>query len=209
MTADPMRRGSFIVLDGVDGCGKTTQAERLVRRLRAEGTPEVLHLREPGGTALGEALRGLLLSREHSPGSAVETLLFAASRRQMLDELVGPALERGAWVVCERFHPSTFAYQAWAGNLDPAAVMALLEGWAGTPRPELVCVLDLPVESAARRRGEPTDRIEDKGLIYQQRVAQGYRVFAERYHEAVLIDGSESPEVVAEAVWKEVTRRAR
>lgn len=209
MTGDSIRRGSFIVLDGVDGCGKTTQADRLVRRLRAEGTAKVLHLREPGGTALGEALRELLLSRAHDPSSAVETLLFAASRRQMLDELVGPALERGAWVVCERFHPSTFAYQAWAGDLDPASVMALLEGWAGTPRPELVCVLDVPVESAARRRGDPTDRIEDKGLIYQQRVAQGYRVFAERYHEAVLIDGSQPVEVVADAVWKEVSRRAR
>jgi dTMP kinase len=209
MTADSSERGSFIVLDGVDGCGKTTQAERLVQRLRAQGVSEVLHLREPGGTALGEALRGLLLSRDHDPGSAVETLLFAASRRQMLDELVGPALERGAWVVCERFHPSTFAYQAWAGDLDPASVMALLEGWAGTPRPELVCVLDLPVESAARRRGDPTDRIEDKGLIYQQRVAEGYRSFAERYHEAVLIDGSESAEQVEAAVWEEVSRRAR
>jgi dTMP kinase len=207
MRADSKERGAFIVIDGVDGCGKTTQARRLVNRLRGGGVAEVLHLREPGGTALGEALRGLLLSREHAPSAAVETLLFAASRRQMLDELVGPALERGAWVVCERFHPSTFAYQAWAGDLEPSAVMSLLEGWAGSPRPELVCVLDVPVESAARRRGEPTDRIEDKGLIYQQRVAEGYRAFAQRYHEAVLIDGSEAPDLVEMAVWKEVQHR--
>lgn len=208
MTGDFIARGAFIVLDGVDGCGKTTQAERLVSRLRDEGAAEVLHLREPGGTALGEALRGLLLSREHDPSSAVETLLFAASRRQMLDELVQPALARGAWVVCERFHPSTFAYQAWAGDLEPASVMSLLEGWAGSPRPELVCVLDVPVESAARRRGNPTDRIEDKGLIYQQRVAEGYRAFADRYHDAVLIDGSLDADAVAAQVWKEVERRA-
>jgi len=200
------KRGSFLVIDGVDGCGKSTQAERLVRRLSDEGVNEVLHLREPGGTSLGEVLRELLLSREHDPTPAVESLLFAASRRQMLDELVEPALARGAWVVCERFHPSTFAYQAWAGELDPAAVMGLLEGWAGTPRPELVCVLDLPVESAARRRGEPTDRIEDKGLIFQQHVAEGYRVFAERYHEAVLLDGGQAPDAVAEAIWNEVQR---
>lgn len=206
MNGAPSTRGRFVVLDGVDGCGKTTQAERLAARLRESGGREVLHLREPGGTALGEALRGLLLSREHAPGAAVETLLFAASRRQMLDELVAPALDRGAWVVCERFHPSTFAYQGWAGDLEPDTVMALLEGWAGRPRPELVCVIDVPVESAARRRGDPTDRIEDKGLVYQQRVAEGYRAFAERYHEAVLIDGARAVEDVAADVWKEVER---
>src|SRR5262245_41964532 len=102
-------RGRFVVLDGIDGCGKTTQAARLAEALRRDSTGasshETLHLREPGSTRLGEALRELLLERGLSPSPAVEALLFAAARRQMLDELVEPALSRGAHVVVERFHP--------------------------------------------------------------------------------------------------------
>src|SRR5262245_34284111 len=115
------RRGLFVVIDGVDGCGKSTQAERLVRALAtlpgADPERAPLHLREPGSTKLGETLRGLLLGRGREMSPAVETLLFAAARRQMLDELVRPALAAGRLVVCERFHPSTFAYQAVAGGL--------------------------------------------------------------------------------------------
>ena len=109
MAAEGQRRGRFIVLDGIDGCGKTTQAERLANELSKAS--EVLHLREPGSTALGESLRALLLGREMSLTPEVETLLFTAARRQMLEERVAPALASGAHVVCERFHPSTVAYQ--------------------------------------------------------------------------------------------------
>ncbi|MCL4158697.1 UNVERIFIED_CONTAM: hypothetical protein GTU68_000529, partial [Idotea baltica] len=105
------RRGLFLVVDGVDGCGKTTQAGLLAEHL---GVDPGLHLREPGSTELGEALRALLLDHQYLIEPAVETLMFAAARRQMLDELVEPALAAGKTVVCERFHPSTFSYQAIA-----------------------------------------------------------------------------------------------
>ena len=116
-----------MVLDGIDGCGKSTQPRLLVTALEERWDGGVLHLREPGSTAVGEALRGLLLSRDHDLGAAVETLLFTAARRQMLDEVVEPALAAGRAVICERFHPSTYAYQAVAGGLEPEAVLQLLK----------------------------------------------------------------------------------
>ncbi len=182
------------MLDGVDGCGKSTQARLLVEHLDA------LHLREPGSTAVGERVRSLLLDRELDMGPEVETLLFVAARRQTLDELVEPALAAGRDVVCERFHPSTFAYQAVAGGLDPEAVMDLLDTWAGTPSPDLIVLLETDVDHAAERRGEATDRIEDKGLAFQRRVSEGYRLYAELVDHVRVVDGSRSVEEVAAEV---------
>lgn len=196
-------RGRFIVIDGVDGCGKTTQAELLSRAL---GVRDGLHLREPGSTTLGEKLRELLLSRNFEIEPAVETLLFAAARRQMLETVVRPALLRGENVVCERFNPSTYAYQAVAGELDEQQVMSLLTSWSNDPRPDLVVVLDIDVDQAARRRGAARDRIEAKGLDFQRRVAEGYRKYAEAFDEAVLIDGSGDADQVHAAVLREAQR---
>lgn len=199
-------RGRFLVIDGLDGCGKSSQAALLVEALgRREGAAP-LHLREPGSTLLGERLRELLLSREHAIGPAVETLLFAAARRQMLDELVEPALGAGRDVVCERFHPSTLAYQAAAGGLDPEAVLALLLAWAGSPEPDLILVLDLEPELALARRGPPGDRIEDKGLTYQRAVRAGFLAAAQRLARVRIVDAAGTPQEVARAVWREVQR---
>lgn len=211
------RRGRFFVLDGVDGCGKSTQARRLVQSLdRVSDEPEVratpphaLHLREPGSTDLGEKLRTILLSRGPHITPRVETLLFAAARAQMLAELVEPALAAGRHVVCERFHPSTFAYQAVAGGLPEREVLDLLEQWAGEPKPDLVILLTLPAEVAARRRGRATDRIEDKGLEFQRRVALGYARYAELAKNCVTIDGARDESTVARDVFAEVQRALR
>lgn len=203
---DSRDRGRFIVIDGVDGCGKTSQATALVAALAAHGRPAALHLREPGSTVLGERLRELLLSREHTIGPAVEALLFAAARRQMLDELVEPALARGRDVVCERFHPATLAYQAEAGGLETEAVLALLLGWAGRPAPDLVVVLDVDPDVAAARRGPAGDRIEDKGLEFQRRVRQGFLRAAELLPAVRVVAADGPPDAVARAVWEEVQR---
>lgn len=192
-----MSRGRFYVLDGVDGSGKTTQAERWIRALTQSGRPEPLHLREPGGTTAGEALRALLLDRATVLCPESETLLFAASRRQMLVEKVAPALEAGRDVVCERFHASTFAYQAIAGGLDSGAVLELLEAWASDPLPDLEIILHVEPGRALQRRGESRDRIEDRGLDYQRAVAEGYRQYVARVERAVLIDGEGSEADVA------------
>ena len=195
----------FVVLDGVDGCGKTTQAERLTATLRASGR-QALHVREPGSTQVGERVRALLLDPELSMSPEVETLLFAAARRQMLDEIVAPALAAGQVVVCERFHPSTFAYQAIAGDLKPERVMDLLLGWATAPAPDLVLLLELDVAEATRRRGAATDRIEAKGAAYMQRVAAGYGDYARRASErgdasVRVIPAAGAADEVASAVW--------
>ena len=194
-------RGRFLVVDGPDGCGKSTQARLLAEHL---GVEPGLHLREPGSTGLGEGLRALLLDRSQRIGPAAETLMFAAARRQMLEELVAPALARGADVVCERFNPSTFAYQAVAGELDPERVLELLHAWACEPAPDLVLWLDLDVEEAARRRGAASDRIEDKGLDFQRKVAEGYRLYAERDPRVVRIDALGTPEEVHARILQEV-----
>ncbi len=202
-------RARFVVLDGIDGCGKSTQAQRLAERLGRETGRPVRHLREPGSTRLGEGLRALLLGREFAPTANVEALLFAAARAQMLAELVEPALAVGEHVVCERFHPSTFAYQAVAGGLPEAEVLALLQRWAGKPAPDLLLWLDLSVDSALARRGRASDRIEDRGIEFQRAVARGYARYAELVPGVVRIDASRSADEVAEAVWREVTRARR
>ncbi len=198
-------RGRFLVLDGIDGCGKSTQARLLVQGLTVPGGEAPLHMREPGSTGAGERIRAILLETGVTLGAASEALLFAAARRQMLDELVRPAVDAGRDVVCERFHASTFAYQAVAGDLDEEEVLALLSTWAGRPSPDLIILLDIDVEEAALRRGAPSDRIEAKGLDFQRRVAQGYRRYAERDSSAVLVDGRGGAEEVHERVLVEVS----
>ena len=197
-------RGRFYVLDGIDGCGKTTQAGLLCQALeRVEGT-QPLHLREPGSTPVGERIRSILLDQDLVLSPPVEALLFAAARRAMLSDLVAPALVQGRTVVCERFHPSTFAYQAVAGGLDEDEVLDLLHTWAGTPRPDLVILLNLEVDEAARRRGRPSDRIEAKGLDFLRVVAEGYRRSASLLGRIVTVDASGSQEEVHGRVLAEV-----
>ncbi len=205
-------RGLFAVIDGIDGCGKSTQAARLAAALERATGRRTWHLREPGSTALGERLRELVLTRELSLSPAVETLLFTAARRQMLDERVQPARERRENVVCERFHASTYAYQAVAGGLGEERVLALLEDFAGEPKPDIVLLLDVAPELAAsRRHGDRAqianlDRIEAHGIEFQRRVAEGFRRFAARYKETVVIDARGSVDEVFDRIWNEVSR---
>jgi dTMP kinase len=199
--------GRFFVLDGIDGCGKSTQADMLCKSLADLGE-DPLHLREPGSTPVGERIRSILLDPDLCLSSPVEALLFAAARRAMLSDLVAPALSQGRVVVCERFHPSTFAYQAVAGGLDEDEVLDLLHTWAGSPRPDLVVLLDLGVEEAARRRGPATDRIEAKGLDFLRVVAEGYKRSAALLGRVVTVDARGTQDEVHARVLTEV-RRAR
>jgi dTMP kinase len=212
-----MARALFVVIDGVDGCGKSTQAERLVRALAELGRGAALHLREPGSTALGERLREILLGRELALCGEAEALLFCAARAQMLREKVAPALARGVDVVCERFHPSTVAYQASAGGLDEEAVAALLEQWAGAPAPDLVLVLAVDPARARERvlaRGARAagDRFESRGAGFQADVAAGLARWVERARRrggpgrALLVDGDGSADEVHARVLAEVRR---
>lgn len=204
LTPDGPRRGAFLVLDGVDGCGKSTQARRLAARLaadRAEGDAEPLHLREPGSTPLGEELREIFLARRHVLSAEVEVLLLAAARRQMLDTVVGPALAEGRAVVCERFSSSTIAYQGFAGELGEERVERFLDDWASEPAPDLVIVLDVDADLARARRDGDRDRVEDRGEEFQARVAEGFRRYAGGHQRARLVDGTRDEDEVAETVW--------
>lgn len=202
--------GRFLVLDGIDGCGKSTQALRLFEvlseRAAKEGRPGPVHLREPGSTALGERLRELLLDVEAEIGAGGEVLLFAAARRKLLSERVVPALSEGSDVVCERFHAATLSYQAHAGELDFDSVLALLSEWAGEPEPDLCVVLEVDPESAAGRREGGEDRIEARGLDFQRRVAEGFRLCVERLDWVVSVDGAGTVDEVAARVLQEVDR---
>lgn len=197
--------GRFLVLDGIDGCGKSTQAKMLCEALSGDGQGPV-HLREPGSTAVGERIRAILLDPDLVLSSPVEALLFAAARRAMLTDLVGPALAQGQDVVCERFHPSTLAYQAVAGGLDEDEVLDLLHTWAGSPRPDLVILLDLDVDEAAQRVGRPTDRIEAKGIDFLRVVSEGYKRSAALLGRVVSVDAAGTAEQVHERVLAEVER---
>jgi dTMP kinase len=202
-----MTRGRFFVLDGIDGCGKSTQAGRLVAALARAGR-RTEHLREPGSTPAGERIRALLLDPEVALGPEVETLLFVAARRQMLDERVRPALDAGADVVCERFHPATFAYQAVAAGVGEERVLALLGAWAGAPAPDLAIVLDVPVDEALRRRASSSDRFESRGAGFQARVADGLRRYAAHDAALVFVDGRGTSDEVAARGGGEVSRVA-
>ncbi|MEC8512418.1 MAG: dTMP kinase [Planctomycetota bacterium] len=210
-TAD--RAPVFVVLDGVDGCGKTTQARRLVEHLsavRPEAAHGPLHLREPGSTAAGERIRALLLDPSAPMGRGTLALLFTAARRETLESLVAPALAAGRDVVIERFHASTFAYQGGEPQASEAhafqddELLGLLHGWAGVPRPTVEIVLDVPPSEAfARamaRAGGGDDRFESRGLQFQEAVACAMRAYVGRVDHAVLVDGTGDEDTVARRV---------
>jgi dTMP kinase len=166
--------GRFIVLEGGEGVGKSTQAAELARHLGAVLT------REPGGTALGEALRAMLLGRDHPvPVAKAETLLILAARAQHVAEVVAPALAAGRDVVCDRYSGSTLAYQGYGRGLDRHE-LTVLDRWAtGGQEPDLVVLLDLPAEEARKRRqGAAPDRIEGEGDAFLERVRDGFRELA-------------------------------
>lgn len=170
-----MERGTFITLEGTDGSGKTTQAARLAAALEAAGR-EVVRLREPGGTAISEKVRALLLDPANGAMTApCELLLYEASRAQLVGEVVGPALARGAWVVCDRFADSTTAYQR-AGRGLPASMVEGANALAcGDCVPDVTLWLDVsPRRALGRALSGGCDRIEAEGLAFQERVRAGY-----------------------------------
>jgi dTMP kinase len=166
-------RGKFLTLEGIDGAGKTSFLGWIENRLRAKGIDVVL-TREPGGTALGESLRRLLLEAEMD--AVTETLLVFAARKEHLVRVIAPALERGAWVVCDRFTDATFAYQG-AGRGADMEHLGQLEHWvqAGL-QPDCTILFDLPVDVARLRSAgaRAPDRFESEHEAFFQRVRQGY-----------------------------------
>ncbi|WP_374115067.1 dTMP kinase [Ancylobacter mangrovi] len=206
------RRGCFITFEGGEGAGKSTQVRRLGERLQALGI-EVVTTREPGGSPGAEIVRHLLLSGAAKPlGPLAEAALFAAARADHLDVTIRPALERGAWVISDRFADSTRVYQGAVGDVDARLIAKLEAVTVGPTRPDLTIILDVPAEEgltrAAARSGGPADRFESEGLSFHRRLREAFRELAEREPErCVLVDGRQDAEAVAEAVWQAVSAR--
>jgi dTMP kinase len=190
------RRGRFITFEGIDGAGKSTQIDFVAGRLRALGL-DVVVTREPGGTAIGEALRELLLRQPMTPRT--ETLLIFAARAQHVDEVIAPALAAGRWVVCDRFTDATYAYQSGGRGVSEVAV-EVLERWVHPDlQPDLTFLFDVAPEVAARRLSatRSADRFEAEQRDFFARVRAAYLLRANRFPERfVVLDGTQQSDAV-------------
>jgi dTMP kinase len=189
----------FVTFEGIDGSGKTTQARLLAERLEREGVDVVL-TREPGGTPLGEAVRDLVLHGEHVAPWA-EVALYAAARAQHVDQVIRPALERGATVVCDRYVDSSAAYQGGARRLGVDTVLELNLTVVGGLMPDRTVLVEISPETAAARVGGTGDRIERDGVALWARAAEAYRDLAARDRRRyVVVDGTRPVDELAEEI---------
>ena len=202
--------GKFITFEGPEGCGKSTQIKLLAEKLEAEGL-KVACAREPGGTATGEAIRNILQHNAtgETLGDRAELLLFTASRAQLMDQVVLPALGRNVWVLCDRFIDSTMAYQGFARGMDIAALDRINDFAINSRKPDLTLLLDLDVEKGFQRLeerysngNETHDRFEREARDFHHRVRDGYHKLARREPERFrIIDADRIIDEVASNVW--------
>jgi dTMP kinase len=201
-----MTRGLFLSLDGIDGTGKSTQCRLLADWLRRRGC-DVVQCADPGGTAVGDSLRDILLHHRGEMAPACEAFLFMASRAQLVAEVIRPALESGRFVVCDRFLLANVVYQGHGGGLDVDRLWDIGRLTTGGLEPDLTLVLDLPLEAALARRKRAPDRMENRARTYQQRVREGFLSEAQRRPDRIhVIDASPPVEAVQECIRKEVGR---
>ena len=189
----------FVSFEGLDGCGKSTQARLLADTLRAEGA-DVLATREPGGTPLGEQIRDLVLHGDHVAPWA-EAALYVAARAQHVDQVIRPALDRGATVVCDRYLDTSVAYQGAGRGLGVETILELNLEAVGGLLPDRTVLVELDVETSLSRVGDKGDRIERAEGAFWQRVVAAYRELAERFPERyVVVDGRLPIPVLAEEI---------
>lgn len=206
-------RGRFITFEGGEGTGKSTQAALLAKRLRAFWIG-VVTTREPGGSVGAEIIRHVLLSGAAKPfGPDAEAILFAAARADHVETTIRPALERGRWVICDRYVDSTRVYQGVLGEVDPRLIRGLERVTVDGLIPDLTFILDIDPKiglqrAAARRQSAVADRFEQETLDFHERLREAYiNIAADNPERCVVINAEGTPEAIADDIWKVVTRR--
>ena len=203
----------FITFEGIEGCGKSTQAKRLVNRLRELAVPLVFTL-EPGGTSVGQKIRRILLdSRNQHLSPLTELLLYAADRAQHVEEVIKPALEQEKWVLCDRFFDATTVYQGYARGLDMKLIVTLNEKASPGIRPDITflidCAVEIGLERALKRNRiqfqEGQDRFEREKKDFHEAVREGYLTMAmEDSERFVVVDGTLKEDELEEIIFKHV-----
>jgi dTMP kinase len=197
--------GKFIVLDGPDGCGKTTQTELLTQWLAERGVPTE-RFRDPGATPIGEKIRQILLNPEHTAmTTAAEVLLYMAARAQLWHEKIAPALKDNKCVVLDRWLSSTCAYQGCAGGFGIDKVIKIAEYCLQRPRPDLTIILDVNPETGLARLNRQFDRLEQKGAGYHKKVREGFLQLAKEHNDFAVVDGTGDIESVQQQVQRAIS----
>jgi dTMP kinase len=199
--------GKFITVEGVDGCGKTTQAEFIIDGLIEAGLSAKL-VREPGGDPISESIRKLLLHAEESMSDRAEALLMIASRAQLTDKVILPQIIDGKWVVADRYADSTLAYQGGGRGLSVKSLDTINEFGTYTLKPDLTFFIDISIDVANSRMRVERDRIEKEGNDFQQRVRDQYLKLSESESDRVIvINGDRSIDEVKADIWTQVKEK--
>jgi dTMP kinase len=198
--------GKFIVIDGPDGCGKTTQTKLLVDWLKKHGVA-VETFREPGGTAIGEKIRQILLNPEHiAMSTEAEVMLYMAARVQLWQEKIAPALKQNKCVVLDRWLSSTCAYQGFAGGFGVEQVVKIARDCLERPWPDLTIILDVDLKTASKRLKKDLDRMEQKGDDYHKKVRDGFLKLAGGREDFVIIDAADDIETVHKRITNAIEK---
>ena len=200
-------RGKFITFEGIDGCGKTTQAEMLFELLEKQKLP-ISFVREPGGDPISESIRKLLLHSEEIMSDRAEALLMIASRAQLTDKVILPYLMDGRWVVADRYADSTLAYQGGGRGLSSTALEEINYFGTYTLKPDLTFFIDISVEEANKRVSVSRDRIEKEGDEFQQKVRDFYtNLHTKELERVILINGENSIDAIHNEIWSIVNEK--
>ena len=198
----------FITFEGIDGCGKSTQAKLLLEYMNKSGVETIL-VREPGGTNISESIREILLhSSSGQMGDRTESLLMTASRAQLTQEVIIPNMDQGKFVIADRYSDSTLAYQGGGRNLDIEWLIELNNYATFTLLPDITFFVDIRSEEALRRLDSNKDRIEGEGIEFQARVRKTYHELAERFNDRyIILDGYGEIDDIHQKVLNEMIRR--